>query len=108
MGRFYARHVGSERSQIGDGAPRRADRGRDVDFDQSLRGLDELAERGSSTSSSWRQRQSPTAKAAPTQGFLGGTNALGIYLATAPDEFRTLSEISIYESLRKNHEHSKA
>ena len=43
MGRFYARHVGSERSQIGDGAPRRADRGRDVDFDQSLRGLDELS-----------------------------------------------------------------
>jgi hypothetical protein len=41
MGRFYARHLGSERSQSADRAPRRAHRGQHVDSDQWIRELDE-------------------------------------------------------------------
>jgi hypothetical protein len=41
MGRFYARHGGSERKQISDRVLRRARRGQVVDFEQWIRELDE-------------------------------------------------------------------
>ena len=42
MGRFYGRHVGSERGQIGERAQCKTHRGPDVvDFDQWIRELDE-------------------------------------------------------------------